>query len=307
MTPAILRVILTGASLCLIISCATTKKTPIHQFLHYEHEFCKTTSSIYLLEDLIKNIVPVKLKDSNNKEEIAGMLKMARDQMLAKMDGGFNKEIALLGESLASGQWRCDKFSFIFYAIGKKKNWPLDVVMAPNHVFLRWHLKNGEYINWETTNGKVYDDDFYISEFNISQEAIANRIYLRPLSDKELLAIEYNNIGKAWFNKQDYAKALSYCNKAIELWPYFSDAYNNKAITEIYMEDIDRALENLNKTIALDPNCSPAHYNRGRILLDKGKYKEALAAFHETKRLNPKNLIVLGIITYIESMQEKKG
>ena len=102
-------------------------------------------------------------------------------------------------------------------------------------------------------------------------------------------------------------KALQYCNKAIRLWPQFSEAYNNRAIVRIYLEDTDRALRDLNRTIELDPHCAPAYYNRGRIFFDSGHLTQALRDFKVANDLNPRNMLVLGFIHYIESIQEQSG
>lgn len=296
-----------GLPLLFLLSCATNHKNQIVSFLELENEFYQTPKALHVLDYILENTEPLGLDKGSDQAQVHDMLQTVRAEMLKTMDGGYNKHVTLLAESLETGQWRCDKLSFLFYAIGQKNHWPIDIVLAPNHAFIRWSFKDNSFLNWETTNAKAYTNDHYLTEFNISQKAIRNGIYMTPLTERQLQAVVCNNIGRAWFEKEQYEKALLYCSKAIELWPRFSEAYNNRAIVEIYLKDTDQALQDLNRTVELDPNCAAAHYNRGRIFFDSSELEKALRDFRTANELNPRNMLVLGFIHYIESIHEKSG
>ena len=46
--------------------------------------------------------------------------------------------------------------------------------------------------------------EYYRSKFSISKEAILNGIYMKPLNESELQAVQYLNIGKKWLEKKQY-------------------------------------------------------------------------------------------------------
>jgi hypothetical protein len=75
-------------------------------------------------------------------------------------------------------------------------------------MFIKWRLPDNSYFYWETTNGRTYDDEYNRSKFSISKEAILNGIYMKPLKESELQAVQYLNIGEKWLEKKQYENAL---------------------------------------------------------------------------------------------------
>ena len=61
--------------------------------------------------------------------------------------------------------------------------------------------------------------------------------------------------------KKDFKKALSYCNKALTLYPYFATAWNNKGNLLINMGKKKDAIECYEKAIEINPNYKPAKKN----------------------------------------------
>lgn len=47
----------------------------------------------------------------------------------------------------------CDTGSFVYLSIAESLGLPLTSVTIPGHMFVRWHLDNGDYFDWETTGG----------------------------------------------------------------------------------------------------------------------------------------------------------
>lgn len=281
-------------------SWADSDRTLTHRFISQEREFYARQPAAGFLDEILKRIESEAIEHPDDKAYITDRLRSIRSMILTEMNQGYNKRITLLGDSFHQKQWRCDKLAFIYLAVAERMNWPVDIVLAPKHMFITWRLSNHESFNWETTNGKSYDDDYYLTRFKISQESINNGIYLKPLNENELQAVQYMNIGKRWFDSRQYEKALTYYNYAIELWPVFSEAYNNRAVAEIRLNRIDQALSDLKQAISLDPNCAAAYYNRGRLWLKVDRYEDALRDFTRAKKIDPNNMFLLGFINYIE-------
>ena len=65
--------------------------------------------------------------------------------------------------------------------------------------------------------------------------------------------------------KGEYERAIKDCNRAIELDPNFSEAYNNRGIVYKLKGDIEQGIEDYATAINLDPDFAYAYYNRGII------------------------------------------
>ena len=122
---------------------------------------------------------------------------------------------------------------------------------------------------------------------------------------------KYNNLGVKEYQKENYDKAISYFNKAIELDPNNAVAYHNRGLvyfkTGSYYntEPFYEAISDFSKAIEVDPNYVDAYYNRGLAYNNlfhhyqklpaetfppeiEDKYHEAIADFDKVLELDPK-------------------
>ena len=60
-----------------------------------------------------------------------------------------------------------------------------------------------------------------------------------------------------------YEEAIVYYNKAIELNPNNSAAYNDRGFTKYYLGQYEDSIKDFNKVIELTPNYTNAYYDRG--------------------------------------------
>lgn len=82
--------------------------------------------------------------------------------------------------------------------------------------------------------------------------------------------------------------ALAYLDKAIDLDPYFANAYSDRgAVYFNHLGQDRRAIENFDKAIRLDPNDGIYYYNRGIAYERLGKYKKAIKDLKKAIQLNP--------------------
>jgi len=73
----------------------------------------------------------------------------------------------------------------------------------------------------------------------------------------------YNGRAVCENDLKDYAGAKADCNKAIELNPSYKEPYNNLAFAMQYLGDYSGSLTNYNKAIELDPQNVALYDNRG--------------------------------------------
>jgi tetratricopeptide (TPR) repeat protein len=61
--------------------------------------------------------------------------------------------------------------------------------------------------------------------------------------------------------KKEYKKAMSYCDRALLIYPYFATAWNNKGNVYMNMGKKDDAKNCYNKALSINPNYEPAMMN----------------------------------------------
>lgn len=79
----------------------------------------------------------------------------------------------------------CDVTSILYLSIGQAAGFELRLVELPDHVFVRWMLPDGSYLNWDTNLGTSADDGEYVVEYELTDRPRRERIYLASLSLEE--------------------------------------------------------------------------------------------------------------------------
>jgi protein O-mannosyl-transferase len=104
--------------------------------------------------------------------------------------------------------------------------------------------------------------------------------------DPDGAVVCYNNRGTAYGKMGQYDKALEDLDKAIMLYPDYSDAYSNRGIIYSKIGLLDSALQSFNKAVALKPNAAEAYSNRGVAYAMNGQYDKALEDYDRAIELN---------------------
>jgi hypothetical protein len=55
----------------------------------------------------------------------------------------------------------CDLGALLYLAVAQRNGLPLTFVAVPDHNFVRWHLPDGSYFNWDNNDAAAYNDDDY--------------------------------------------------------------------------------------------------------------------------------------------------
>lgn len=249
-----------------------------------------TLQDAYRFIDRLFDKAGKRIKVKKNYTEIEALKVSSAIHRLLKEEGFKYKDYSsweyyLLGANLLSyGVARkkidCVGYSLLYLGISEHLGLPMVGISVPGHLTLRWNLSDGSYINWEATVPAKCKDDFYISWKNISQNAVENGVYLRSLSKKEIIAQQYYNLSLVWKERRQFDKAMKALDKAIKLFPKYSDAYNLRGVIWKIRGQIDQAIGQYNTAIQFDPNFSDAYYNRANARLKIEDYegtKEDLA------------------------------
>ncbi len=92
----------------------------------------------------------------------------------------------------------CDIAAYLYIAIGQVLGYPLHLIDIPNHIFVRWELGEGRFINYETMDGLVTDDHYYRRKWQIPDALIQKGGILRSMSIVEAKAYHDASIAEAW-------------------------------------------------------------------------------------------------------------
>lgn len=108
------------------------------------------------------------------------------------------------------------------------------ITFAPQHLFIRHRDEMGpnKWVNVELTTQSLSREIFYIERFNIGDQAIRNKVYLYPLTDKETVAYLLSEMLVTGYLRKynDYDDLVWLCvTKSLEHYPQNINALQNKA------------------------------------------------------------------------------
>jgi len=97
----------------------------------------------------------------------------------------------------------------------------------------------------------------------------------------------YNNRGSVKSSLGDYRGAIQDFNKSIELKPNYALAYFNRGIAKSNLDEHKGAIQDYNKAIELEPNDADAYSNRGNSKGCLDDYRGAIKDFNKAIEHNP--------------------
>lgn len=117
-----------------------------------------------------------------------------------------------------SGQ--CHSMPLLYLILAEQLGAKANLVMSPNHSYIRFEDSEGELQSVELTNGMFSTDTFVLNSGYIKAEGLQSGIYMKNLSEKELLSQTFVDLASGYIHKFGYdefvAKVLE---KALELNP----------------------------------------------------------------------------------------
>ncbi len=102
---------------------------------------------------------------------------------------GRDRRNKLLSTYLATRKGNCVSMPILVAIIGQRLGLYVTLATAPQHVLVKFVDDQGRWLNVEATAGGFKYDSSYERETGISELAIQNEIYLRPLSPREAVGV----------------------------------------------------------------------------------------------------------------------
>jgi tetratricopeptide (TPR) repeat protein len=263
-------------------------RTIAHDFLDMEKQFGADARHYEYINSLInKAMVKIAVKKDYTTEE--AVLALETIHILLKKEGFVFKQNFLLNTGIDSKGIDCDNYSAIYTAISEVLKLPVIPACAPNHSFLRFNFNDGSYLNWDPVDGKPYPDEYYIKKLNISEKSLRKSVYLKSLTRKEFIGLEYNNIGAYLFTNKKFTEAIPFFDSAIDFYPKYSSAYHNRGSVNYAIKQTDMAFVDLVTANSLDPTQATTYNTLGDIYFDRKEYMKAFDHYAESIKLDPTN------------------
>jgi len=136
----------------------------------------------------------------------------------------------------------------------------------------------------------------YYGDTGQKEKAIAQykeALNLKRGSHAETYHLTHFNLALIYVSTNETDKAVEHLEKAIEIVPYYADAYNNLAIIRAKRGRYDDAQNLLIKSLTYDRNSSQAHNNLGYVLLKTNRIEEAIVEFKKALDLEDNDLTAL--------------
>lgn len=237
---------------------------------------------------------------------------------------------------LTNNDETCYRKSLTHLAMGEANNLPIDIKIAPRHMFLMWNpdsTDKGDFNwdpNWLSSKGFMdyYTELFFGWGLMLTKDKLNELGFFRSLNKNELLSKAYQQESGKLFDKDFYDEALEYIDKSIKMTPNFPEAYfvkgsflqrlgekkcgkdpkevkNNLECQKYFKEACD------NYAISLEGNIGTNNYIQsflGDCFYYLGEYKKAENYFTQSIG-NGKNIHALKMRAklYLETNQKEKA
>lgn len=153
----------------------------------------------------------------------------------------------------------CDIASYLYLAIGEIMKYPLSMVDLPTHNFVRWSRPDGSYLDFETMDGILTNDNYYYAIWGIPQRFVGIPGVMTTMTKTQLVAYHFFTLGVAITWKGDYPGLIATYEKAISIDATLNDSANNLAwfysvVPNVQLRDGKKAVEYAEKAVAILAN-----------------------------------------------------
>lgn len=150
------------------------------------------------------------------------------------LDDPFGAKISnkLLPTYLTSKKGNCITMPLLLVFLGQRLGIELTASTAPKHLLVKVRNDSGQWINLEATSGGSPARDVWLrSQMPMTDEAIANGVYLQPLTRKETAAIMATTLAEHYLQRRDYEKAIAISDVILEYYPKSVGTMTLKAVS----------------------------------------------------------------------------
>jgi regulator of sirC expression with transglutaminase-like and TPR domain len=127
----------------------------------------------------------------------------------------------LLPHYLASKKGNCVTMPFLFIILGQRLGIDVTASTAPTHVFVKAKDEaTGTWYNLEATSGASPARDIWLrQQLPMTDQAVANGVYLHPLTKKETVALMAGTLTEYYVDQHEFEKVITVSDLILEYYP----------------------------------------------------------------------------------------
>jgi len=183
----------------------------------------------------------------------------------------------------------CLSLSVLYLSITERLGLPVYGVVVPGHFFVRYDDGNTRFNIETTSKGNRAPDKYYIEKFKVPLNDQGDA-YLKNLSKKETLACFFNNLGNSYQQRGDYASAMKYLERSVQLNPGLTEAHTNLGNVYLSLDYIPQAVEEYQLAIKLNFSNAKAHNNLANAYRRLDRYALAISEYNISLRIDPDSI-----------------
>jgi hypothetical protein len=135
-----------------------------------------------------------------------------------------------VSKALRSGSGQCHSLPLLFLVIAQEIKADANLSFSPNHSFVKFKDKRGNWHNLELTNGMLASDHFMVQSGYIKAEALQSKIFLEPISKQQTIVQCLNDLTLGYIKKYGYDKFVkASTNLALSHYPNSISAHQINA------------------------------------------------------------------------------
>lgn len=165
-----------------------------------------------------------------------------------------------LASYLQTHKGNCVSMPILFLILGQRIGLDVTLSTLPEHFFVKIRDKSGRWLNIETTSGGGFArDEWMLKNIPASKEAIANGIYMQPLTKKEVVSSMLGIVMERYDELGRQDERIELADMALEAYPNNISAMLHKisALLSIREQILSRKrpgtqqdMDRLNRSIA---------------------------------------------------------
>ncbi|CAM3960306.1 Regulator of sirC expression with transglutaminase-like and TPR domain [Paracidovorax anthurii] len=136
----------------------------------------------------------------------------------------------LIPTYLKTKKGNCVSMPVLFVILGQKLGIDVTLARAPRHFFVKYRDTRGRFLNLETTSGGFPRmDSSYQRDTPMTTKALANGVYMRPLSRREAAAAMAETLRQHFFEQGQVPHGLAVASMMLEHAPDDAETMVNQS------------------------------------------------------------------------------
>ena len=149
---------------------------------------------------------------------------------------GLDVSNKLLADYIADRRGNCITMPFLFIILGQRLGIDVRPSLAPLHVFVKFTDEAGTVTNLETTSGALPARDVhYRNQLPMTDEAVANGVFLAELSQEETVAVIATVLVEDLIRRERYIEAIAVADTILAHYPNFAYLMVKKGTAAYYL------------------------------------------------------------------------